>query len=282
ICPYVRSCLDVAINGKLDFLKGAVFVNSCDAMRRLYEVWKRQIKTGFIYLIDVPKRTGSIDLEYFQNEIKGFIENLHAYFKVTISYDSFDRSIQEYETMRGLLKKLYQLRKQNPSPISGTDVIKIINNSAALPVELFSRECEVFLKEAEQNAGSENRSRVRGMPRLLIAGNIVHHPEIFELIEEAGVEIVADSICTGSKAFTINFPEGNNFPQRFAEAYLNKPPCARMMKGSEELDNILQMIKEYGVDGVIYHTLKFCDMYLDNIPSAKKFFNANNVKALFL
>ncbi|MDD5703958.1 MAG: 2-hydroxyacyl-CoA dehydratase family protein, partial [Dehalococcoidales bacterium] len=42
-CPYVRICLAGALEGHYQFLGGLVVVNSCDAMRRLYDAWRHYV-----------------------------------------------------------------------------------------------------------------------------------------------------------------------------------------------------------------------------------------------
>jgi len=284
ICPYVLSCLDSALDGDLDFLKGAVFINSCDAMRRLYEVYRMQIKTEFTYFMDLPKKNDEQDVLYFQNEIRDFVKKLNQYIRSlpdstgesAITDVSIDNSISTYKKMRNLLKRLHLLRKQ--SSISASDYIKIVNGSVTLPVEMFTDELEKYINDLE----SAQTAHIDKSPRLLLMGNIAHHPEIFELIEESGARIVADFLCTGLRSYDINVLDGDNQIQRLAHAYLNKPACARMIDEKRELDFILNLIREFKIEGVLYHSLKFCDVYLESIPRMKRFFNDNNVKSLFL
>ncbi len=37
----------------------AVFVNSCDGMRRLYDAWQDRFRDDFVYLMDLPRNTGA-------------------------------------------------------------------------------------------------------------------------------------------------------------------------------------------------------------------------------
>ena len=53
-CQVVKSIVDVAMEGGYDFLEGVVILNSCDAMRRLYDVWKEFFPPKFINLMDLP------------------------------------------------------------------------------------------------------------------------------------------------------------------------------------------------------------------------------------
>ena len=40
-CHPVRSMLDDALSGRLDFLDGAVFPHTCDTLQRLSDIWRR-------------------------------------------------------------------------------------------------------------------------------------------------------------------------------------------------------------------------------------------------
>lgn len=71
-CQFVKSTIDVAIEGGYDFLEGVIFVNSCDAMRRLHDVWKKYIPSKFTYILDIPKGNSSLgakDLRYSEGKI---------------------------------------------------------------------------------------------------------------------------------------------------------------------------------------------------------------------
>ncbi|MFH2098590.1 MAG: 2-hydroxyacyl-CoA dehydratase family protein, partial [Pseudomonadota bacterium] len=54
LCPHVKKVLDRALCNDLPELAGMVFMNSCDAMRRLYDAWI-QVRPGEPALIlDLP------------------------------------------------------------------------------------------------------------------------------------------------------------------------------------------------------------------------------------
>ena len=42
-CSFVRATLDLAIEGKYDFLDGLVCMNSCDHARRMYDIVQRKL-----------------------------------------------------------------------------------------------------------------------------------------------------------------------------------------------------------------------------------------------
>src|SRR3970040_1866708 len=59
LCAYVRSVLDAALEGDAAHLAGMVFVSSCDAMRRLCDVWRHYVRTDFVHILDLPREASA-------------------------------------------------------------------------------------------------------------------------------------------------------------------------------------------------------------------------------
>ncbi|MCD8151849.1 MAG: acyl-CoA dehydratase activase [Clostridiales bacterium] len=81
--------------------------------------------------------------------------------------------------------------------------------------------------------------------------------EIRRLIESEGAEIALDLTCTGIvRTYEVD-PE--NILQSYARSLLGQIPCMRMSQVAERRQRLLEMAA--GLDGIIYHTVKFCDIY---------------------
>jgi benzoyl-CoA reductase/2-hydroxyglutaryl-CoA dehydratase subunit BcrC/BadD/HgdB len=55
-----------------------------------------------------------------------------------------------------------------------------------------------------------------------------------------------------------------------------------MLNTADRIDYILQLAKQYKIDGVIYYALKFCDTHLLDFPLVKKELNKSGFPILFL
>ncbi|MHA1709835.1 MAG: 2-hydroxyacyl-CoA dehydratase [Candidatus Baldrarchaeia archaeon] len=53
-CTFCRHLLDLVIRGRYDFLDGVVFMNPCDTIRRVYEIWKKMKVLPFMGFVMVP------------------------------------------------------------------------------------------------------------------------------------------------------------------------------------------------------------------------------------
>jgi benzoyl-CoA reductase/2-hydroxyglutaryl-CoA dehydratase subunit BcrC/BadD/HgdB len=112
LCPYVRSVLDEAEGGRGQTLAAVSFVASCDAMRRLADVWRMRFPGTPVHVIDSPRRR--------------------------------DRAAEFFNRYEHLIPR---------------------------------------------KAGAS--------PRLVVTGSIIESESLFQAVEEAGANVVAEDICTG-------------------------------------------------------------------------------------
>ena len=71
-CSFVRSCLEFAIKGEYKFLDGVVFENSCDHVRRLYDVFRQTAPYPFMHFISIPHKVDGEAIGWFKDEIINF------------------------------------------------------------------------------------------------------------------------------------------------------------------------------------------------------------------
>jgi len=276
-CPYVRSCLGEALDGRYRFLDGLVVVNSCDAMRRLYDVWRYYVGGDFISLLDLPRINSDLAVEYYRECLLNFIEELEAHYRVNISADRLRDAVSAHNRNRCLLKELYQLNQNCGMPVSGVEMQGIIKASTILPGETFTELMEQLLDEIGGIKGDAQEG-----PRVLITGSIMDNPLIIELIEQSGARVVGDDLCTGTRLFW-NLVEPDNDPlTALSRYYLNRTPCPRMKDAGKRFDHIFQLVDDFRVDGVIFYTLKFCDPFLYDVPVLKSELSVRGIPNLAL
>ena len=54
VCPFVKSCFDMAMKGEYDFLDGWVMPDACDNTKIIYRVWTYNLPSQYAYLLNVP------------------------------------------------------------------------------------------------------------------------------------------------------------------------------------------------------------------------------------
>ncbi len=135
MCQYVRSALDAALNGAYDELKGAVFVNSCDAMRRLHDVWRKHVDMDFTFLLDLPRGQSAADVAYYRNEIQKLRDALAAHFSIDITDKQIKAAAHIYSEARDEYKALNDLRREAPPRFSGREIADMATLFCSIPPE---------------------------------------------------------------------------------------------------------------------------------------------------
>jgi benzoyl-CoA reductase/2-hydroxyglutaryl-CoA dehydratase subunit BcrC/BadD/HgdB len=262
LCPYVRSVLDEALESDLN-LDGMVFVNSCDAMKRLHDVWRIYLDADFNYILDMPKSTSPDSVAYYVSELRRLTERLQETLSTKISQDDLREAIRSTNHTRRLMEKLHQWRKKPHPPIDGSEALEIMIRASQENKGTYHEWLEDYL-ETLQSQTAEGKGD--GSPRLMVAGSILDQPDIIGLIEEAGGLVVIEDLCTGYRQFQGPVDEEGDPLEAIARRYLERAPCSRMSDTRKRLDFMTQLAEDYRVDGIVYHALKFCDQYQYDLP----------------
>jgi len=263
LCPHVKRVLDRAMSGRLPDLAGVVFMNSCDAMRRLCDAWKTVRADMPVVLIDLPTVPTDASIRFFRDELERLSRTLGQWGGDAINDTALAGSIGRYNRVSTLLTALRE--KAGRSELRGgfAALQDACNRVAVSPPE----ESIGFL-EAILNEGPEGRPGVPGAP-LYLFGNMLPDPEAFALFESCGVSIVSEDLCTGSRLFAAMETGGGDGLLNLARGTLGRPPCARTFNADSPGrlgDHIATAARRAGARGVIGYTVKFCDPYLARLP----------------
>ncbi|MBA4423799.1 MAG: hypothetical protein C0390_12010 [Syntrophus sp. (in: bacteria)] len=279
LCPHVKRVLDRAMSGMIPDLKGMVFMNSCDSMRRLYDAWKA-VKTDMnIVLIDLPSVSTNASIGFFRDELERLSRTIEQWGGTAIDDASLAGSIGLYNRVASLFTALRE--KSRRSELKG--------DSAALQeaynrASIASPEEAIAFLEAILDEVADTKKGEPGVPVYLF-GNVLPEPEAFTLFESCGAHIVSDDLCTGSRLFTAIEPGGGDILLNMARGILGRPPCARTFSaerpGSLGGDVAAGAVKA-GARGVIGYTAKFCDPYIARLPGVRESLRREGIPFLLL
>ena len=194
-CPFARYLLDMVLNGKLDFLDGIIAYNSCDHVRRMFDNWRIRHEPPFYHFLSIPHRADQLAMDWFRGELDNLKTHLESYFKVEITDETLKESIKLYNITYGLLQALYDLRKREDPPITGTEVAATMTACLSMPKESFNTLLQPVIDELEGKEGYSD------LPRVMVVGSLVDNPDYIKIIEDLGSIVVADSHCFGTKYF---------------------------------------------------------------------------------
>ena len=262
-CSFSRSCLQLGLRGEYDFLDGVVGGSTCDGARRLFDLWRKYIGTPFHDVLTVPRKYGERAHRLYLDQVMKFKQHLEEFLETTITDEALLHSIEVYNESRTLLRELYELRKLDNPPITGAETMEVLNASFHMPKELFNQWLRSLLDELSVS-GIGNKGRLR----LMIVGSVMESPEFIRSIEAEGGLVVTDELCTSTRYWSDPVVlDGSTTPiEAISRRYLNNFPCARMFPSDERFDRILDLIKQFRVDGVISEIIRYCVPYAHDLP----------------
>ena len=258
-CSYVRHCFDKALNGKFNFLDGLVFMNGCDHSRRMYDNWLHAgIKPDFMHFLTVPHILSGMAVDQYTgqlNKLKSSIENA---FQVNITPSALEESVSLYNKKRALLRTISEMRKHDIVPVRGSEFLKIMSATTAIPVE----DSITILQDIIKNLDGRSVSSGNDI-RVVFTGCGTEEVEYLELIEDCGASIVADKICLGSPYYATLVKENTDDPvSALSERYLTNLSCPRMVDDfRRRIQSIKQTIESFHADALILDKLEFCTYF---------------------
>lgn len=263
-CSYALSCLEEALENQYDFLDGIILSNTCDPIRRLYDVWNKYVGTCFTNIINVPHKISDSSLEFLKREFVRLKKGLEESFKIELPEEAISQAIKVYNKTRSLLHQLYSLRMKDSPPISGAETLDVVLAGMILPRDRFNSMLENLLMNIGQRDGfSEYNARI------LISGSELDNSDYIKVIEEAGGLVVADDLCIGSRYFWDLVDTDGDPIEALARRYLTHTPCPRMYPSDNRIEHLKKMVETFKVDGIIRQRLKFCDLYGIDLPLVK-------------
>jgi benzoyl-CoA reductase/2-hydroxyglutaryl-CoA dehydratase subunit BcrC/BadD/HgdB len=268
MCPHVKRVLDRALAADLPELSGVVFMNSCDAMRRLADAWRVARPADRTILIDLPSANDDAAVDYFAAELARLAAELSRWSGRPLSSVDIARSAACYRDLAGALSRLSERGAANTLPGGRRAFQELLNRSVTVPVG--ETLAEVRRLETEPDSARRPGSPVP----LYLFGNVLPDPEAFDLFDSCGALVVADDMCTGSRQIVpLDFDGELDGLRQIARGLLRRSACARTMEAGHPgafAEHVVRGARDCGARGVIAHVMKFCDPYLVRLPAVRE------------
>ena len=280
-CSLVRGILEEGLAGRLDFLDGAVFPHTCDSFQRLSDIWRINVTHQFHLDIVLPVKLNTASArQYMIDVLEKFKKDLERALSVKITDAMLSDTIKTYNQIRALMRKFYAIRAQRPEIISGRDFHNIIKAAMIMDRGLLLKSLSEIIRQMENVKGDKIKS---GAKRIVLAGSVCSHPDIYDIIENAGGVVVWDDLCTGSRYFDGVLDEKAPPLEEIAQRYLDRPICPAKHAGlTDRGENIVRMVRESKADGVVFLLLKFCDPHAFDYPYIKDMLDKENIPCMLL
>lgn len=267
MCSLVRSALEEAMRGKYSYLDGLVTLNTCDNIRRLYDVWTHYVPQPFSRILSLPRKATPEAVKFFRSQLQELKGSLEGLSNKKIHEEDLQKSIKLFNKMRRLQKEIVESGRDGCGVLSGSDIFAVNLAAGFLPKEEYVIMLEDLSRRLKAAKGLQPNTKIR----LLVTGSELDNPDLFSLIESCGASVVVEDLCTAGKTFWNLIEEDSpDSLEALARAYLLRPPCPRMRMAEERMRHLRALIKDFSVQGVVHESIKFCKLYEEDCISVRE------------
>jgi benzoyl-CoA reductase/2-hydroxyglutaryl-CoA dehydratase subunit BcrC/BadD/HgdB len=260
ICPYMRLSLEKALRGEYDFLSGLIQGYTCDVACGLLNIWEENIRGELYHLMPLPYNDSPESRDFFRAAIMELVERLEA-IGGKFTEQGLDQSLKLYGSIRDHILNLYEMRYDRRLPLSASDLLYIIQAGFVSPPEEYLE----MLEALTQGLAGEKMPDAEGIP-VLISGSLIEEPRALEILEETGLRVAADDLCTGLRHFHPPAGQGKDPIEQLIDRYLHRFPCPSRVRVKDRVPLVKEMIRRSGAKGIVFLFQKFCTPHLADHP----------------
>jgi len=253
-CSKIRTCWQLGLDGKYDFLDGYVSTHMCDQDMRLYEVWSYYRKLPFMELIYAPRKRTEEAVKLYATDLEGFRDRLSQYLICRIPDARVANSINVYNRGRELMQQLYELRKRDRPPLTGAEAVEVSKAAVRMPRERFNELMEQLLDEIKRSGREIKKAR-----RLMLIGNDLHNTTQIEALESTDAVVVVDEMDIGIRRASGQVDTELPPMEALARYYvMGRPVDKHTWNSDQRLELIGMLAEQYKVDGIVSENVRFC------------------------
>ena len=274
LCPLIKSSYGFAATKKCPFFYFSDLVvgeTTCDGKKKMYE-YLGQFKD--VFTMELPNRQTKDGLTLWKNEIIRFKEYLEQKFHVAITEEPIRNAVKIQNEGRVALKRLYELMRLDPAPMTGQELFSVLYGSTFKPDRSkIPGEVNAIADRVEKEYAEGKMLEKK--PRILVTGCPIGGAteKVIKAIEDNGGVVVTFENCGGAKSVDRLVEEdAEDIYEAIAKRYLSIG-CSVMTPNPNRIELLGRLIDEYQVDGVVEMILQACHTYNVESLGIRRFVN---------
>jgi len=274
LCPMVKSTLGskmVSSNPLVDLIDLVAGPATCDGKMKLAEILEDWVP---VVMMNIPRvKVGDTSSRLWVKELIYLKNRLEDLTGRRITKSAIRKEIRKWNEANQYWMELLEIRKSEKTPISGRDAMLVVQATQLDRIDRWNRKMKELLEELRVMQKKGVRAGEEGASRILLAGSPMMYPnfKIPTIIEESGGTIVTDELCTGFRLMAdpviMDGMSKKELYEAMAERYFFPCTCPCFSPNDERLRRMKESIRVYGIEGVVFHTLRGC--HLNNLEATK-------------
>lgn len=228
-------------------------------VRALADAWEFY-GFGNIFKFGVPHCKTEHALQYYRHGIDSFREKMENFTGVKITEQKLKEAIVLCNRERELFRRISLMRKSRSLSLTGREFVKLSHASLIADKTFMMETLESVLAALERRKASPLTG-----PRILMTGSTLAYGDetILNLVEQAGGTVVIEEFAEGLRYYWNTVSLDSDPLEALAEAYFQERVAPAWFRPAKERrDFLLNLVKEFSVDGIIWYYLMYRDAYI--------------------
>lgn len=264
-CSLARSNLELALSYEGDLFDGFVLPQVCDTTQHLSDIWRINFPDKYTTSYLAPRQADRPSARYWvKEEIERLISSMGDWSGKKPTEGDLLKSIAVHNENKALLREIYDFKKKNPAAMTNRELFALIKLSQQVDKEEFNKSIRK-IKEGLKPAGGE------GYTDVILVGITIDPPEILDLLDEIKLNVVGDTLVTGSRYLQGVVPVNGKPPidaltERHFKRGFFSPIHDDVFKNFKEVKALYEETK---ARAVIYIHIEFCESEEYDLPDLK-------------
>ena len=245
-CAYHRAVIGAVLKNAMpepDFIIGTS--SPCTAGLAIVENFAKQYQKDF-FILNIPQNYSKDAITYLTAQIEEMTFFISDHTNRPLSMDALGTSLEYFNRSTLLLKDIYNLAKQKPSPVDnnllkdfGTVITLLMGTQAGVDI------CQTFKEELTHRIKTDRSEVSKEKTRLMWVQNRIQYPfPINEMLDDLGAKIVVDELNN----VTWEPMDPDNPFESIAKRMISIPFS---MNTNERIKKMQELATEYQIDGAI-------------------------------
>lgn len=260
--PFWRSQIGYLTSGKdpyytiVDLIVVPITDNHVRAFSNTLGYYTPEVES---FVFGVPHVKEKLALDYYLQGIRRLKQKLEEYTGVEITESRLKQSIELCNRERELLREISLMRRSENFAVISKDFVALNHGSYLADKEVMVDILESFIKEVKDRPSlSHNGSRILFTGSTLAQGD----SKVMDIIEDTGGVIAIEEFAEGIRPYWGTVKREGDLMANLAESYFMDRVCPGWFRpGTERLDFLVKLAKDYKVAGVIWYQLMYRESY---------------------
>ena len=223
--------------------------------------------------------------EYFAHEANEFTRLLEERAGAPLDLAKLAESVALYNDIRKTLKSIYTFQASKDNVISWEEVYDLIQAGDLLDKREYLSLLTQTLDELKERQHHPVIASDDGDSRIFLSGSLIPRGDrkLIGIIRSVGGRIVGDDLWSGILPH-LDLDIKEISPAGVALGYLNRTPHAALpyldLESDRRLKKLQERLREFKAQGVIYHTLRYCDPFTFKAKETKNVLATSGIPLL--